>query len=115
MATRFSPTDADQIPEAILGAESGAAFFFDPGRFVLRVPLVLKQGVRLIGEAGKTILDAGGKHPIAVVQAKEQELAFVGLTFEGGASEWGGAIFCGAQNDVTIDLCRFVGNVATSG
>jgi hypothetical protein len=111
--TFFGPHDVAQLVSRLSGLPAGARVRLGPGRFLLPEPIVLTNGIELVGEPGKTILDGQEMHTILAIDGEQQLFTLRGLTFANGVGTWGGAISSGAPNRLFLDQCRFTKNRAS--
>jgi hypothetical protein len=104
------------LEHALGNVPAGSTITLGAGTFLLRYPIALKAGLRLVGEEG-TLLLGDSHQPLFRLEGEGQTYEFERLRFEGGGGvDWGGAFLCPNANTIHFDLCRFAGNRArTSG
>lgn len=113
MSLRLRPPDARNLRQRLELLPPGSTVTLEAGRYELPEALTLLHDVRFVGE-GDVVLDGGGVHGIVALLGVDQKYAFHGIQFENGLAEAGGAVLGMNRCRVDFDMCRFLGNRATT-
>lgn len=104
----------NELTQRIETAEAGATLHLPQGRF--EGLWVLKRPITLVGAgAGRTIMDAGGRGAVFVVEAAEGGVRLDGMTLTGGRSRAGGGLATHHGATVTLSRCCLQANQAANG
>lgn len=93
-------TAASNIQAALNLAMSGSSVHLDTGTYALDAPLVMEEGVALIGihGAGQTVLS--GCSSSRCVQLVHSNCLVTGVTIRDGRAQKGGGVFCAANSEL---------------